>query len=149
MSKRTGFANTPYYVLKSGNLPIYPKINFDDPDTHCDCIYGFSDKPIYDSFIKSDAQALTPYPLVKGYLSHQIDEADSVATQGDRLRLVILDAADQAQPVLLAATMATVLLAQQEKTKQVSVEYELVFDPETTGYRFRNDSKGVPPLDSL
>ena len=149
MSKRTGFANTPYYVLKSGNQPIYPTINFDGPDAHCDCIYGFSDKPVYDLFIKNNARALTPYPLVKGYLSHQIEEADSVATQGDRLRFVILDATDQAQPVLLAATMATVLLAQQEKTKQISVEFELVFDPETTGYRFKDDSMAVSPLDTL
>lgn len=146
MPKRKDFVNIPCYVLKSGNQTIYPTINFDDPDTHSVCIYGFSDKPIYDKFIKSADQALTPYPLVKGYLSNQVDEAASIKDGGDCRRLVILDAIDQAQPVLSAATMATVLLAYQEKAKQVRIEFELVFDPETTGYRLRDDSNDVPAI---
>ena len=112
MSKKTSFANTPWYVLKSGNQPIYPMINLAEPHTPCECIYGFSDKAIYDVFIKGAGEPLTPYPLVKGYLSHQLDAAGSAETKRDRLRLVILDATDQAQPVLLATTMASVLLAQ-------------------------------------
>lgn len=149
MSKRTDSANTPRYVLRNGNQAIYPSIRFDNPDTDCVCVYGFSGKAIYDKFIKSTEQALTPYPLVAGYLLNQIDDTCSDEAPGDRPRLVILDATDQAQPVLLVATMATVLLAQQEGVKQVSVEYELVFDPETTGYRFKDDSTIELPIDPL
>ena len=149
MSPRTDFANTPWYVLKRGNQPIQLEISSDDPEIQCVCIYGFSDKPVYDAFIKSVAQVLTPYPLVKGFLSSQIDAADSGKARGDRLQLVILDATDQAQPVLLAATMATVLLAQQEQAKQVPAEYELVFDPEIAGYRLSNDSNDVSAIDPL
>jgi hypothetical protein len=148
MPKKTDFANTPCYVLRSGNQPIYPTINFDDPDTNCVCVYSFSDKPNYDKFIKSAGQLLTPYPLVKGYLSNQIAEIDSSDTNGVCLGLVILDATDLAQPVLSAATMAAVLLAQQEKAKQVPIEFELVFDPETTSYQFTNESDATPVIDT-
>ncbi len=144
MPKRTDSANTPYYLLKCGDQAIYPTINFEGSDTHCVCFYGFSDKPIYDKFIKRSGQVLTPYPLVKGHLSNQIADTDSVDTTGDHLRLVILDATDPEQPFLSATTMATVLLAQQEKSNQVPIEFELVFDPKTTGYRLSDDSKDVP-----
>ena len=141
--------NTPRYILKSGNQPICPTIKLDDPDTQCVCVYGFSDKLIYDKFIKNAGQALTPYPLVAGYLSNRIEEARSATTHGDHLNLVILDATDSAQSVLPAATMATVLHAVQEKSKQVSIEYELVYDSETTCYRLRNDPKDAPAIDPL
>ena len=141
------FANTPYYVLKSGNQPIYPTINFDDPDTNCRCVYGFSDKPIYDKFIKGADQVLTPYPLVKGYLVNQIAGANSAETNGVRLSLVILDATDATQPVVSIATMATVLLALQENAMQLPVDFELAFDPVTVSYPMkRRDSKGIFPI---
>ncbi len=132
MTQKSVQANTPSYVLKQGNQSISPTILLADPNASCVCVYGFSDKPIYDEYIKGNSAALTPYPLVKGYLSNQIDSADS----DGGLRLVILDATDDAQPVLAATTMATVLLAQQQNEKQVSIEFELVFDPESAGYRF-------------
>ncbi len=59
---------------------------------------------------------------------------------------LILDATDLAQPVLSAATMATVLLALQEKASLVPIEFELVFDPETASYQFKNDSTSMPPI---
>ena len=146
MSKRTGFANTPCYLLRSGNQPIYPTVNFDDPDTNCVCVYGFSDKLIYDKFIKNTKQLLTPYPLVKRYLANQIAEANSAETNGVRLSLVILDATDPAQPVVSVATMAAVLLALQEKAMQIPVELELGFDLVTASYQIKKrDSKGVLP----
>ena len=138
MFQKTDFADTPCYVLKSGNLPIFPKVVGDDPDADCVCVYGFSNKLVYDQFIKNAAQPLTPYPLVNGYLANQIAVIGSDDTNGAGLRLVILDATDPAQPVLTAATMAAVLLAQQEKAKQIPVEFELVYDPETNSYRLNN-----------
>lgn len=141
MSQRTVFTNTPHYLLKSGNQAIYPTINLEDPNTNCICVYGFSEKPIYDKFIRSASQLLTPYPLVQGYLSNQLGESASDDTSGDCLRLVILDATDQFQPVLFATTMKSVLKAQQDDSIQVPVEFELVFDPETSGYNLTGKSK--------
>ncbi len=147
MSPNTVFANTPCYVLKSGNQPICPTINSADPGTHCICVYGFSDKPIYDKFIKLARQLLTPYPLVKRYLANQIAAANAAENNGIYLSLVILDATDPTQPVLPAATMAVVLRAQQEKARQVPVEYRLRFDPETTSYQFANESEAMPVIE--
>ena len=126
-------------MLKSGSQPIFPTVSFDEPDTICVCIYGFSDKPIYDDFISCAGQLLTPYPLVKGYLVNQIADADSTDSIGVGPALVILDATNPAQPVLAAATMAAVLRAQQEKAKQVPVEFEFVFDSETASYQIKSD----------
>ena len=149
MTIKARFANTPYYVLKSGNQPIYPTIGFDAPDTSCSCVYGFSDKPIYDKFIKGADQLLTPYPLVKGFLTKMIDDQDSLESKRVCLGYVILDATDGAQPVLAAATVAAVLLAHQEKSKQVPIEVELILDPETASYCVKKrDSNGILPISS-
>ena len=138
MPLESNTASTPFYVLKSGNQAIYPTIEFDNQDTNCVCVYGFSDKPIYDKFIKSTEQHLTPYPLVKGYLVNQVAEAASSKNEESKLRLVILDAANFEQSVLSAATMANVLLAHQAKVKQVSIDCELVLDPATNSYQLSN-----------
>lgn len=134
---------TPNYVLRSDNKPFSPAIEFADPknetenenDTNCVCVYGFSDKPIYDSFLKSVSQLLTPYPLVKGFLQREITEGEEAATLGHSMRLVVLDAADLSQPILKVATMAAVLRAMQENEKQVPVEYELAYDVGSKRYR--------------
>jgi hypothetical protein len=140
MSQTTDFANTPRYLLKSGNQAIYPTINFEDPDTNCICVYGFSEKPIYDKFIWSTSQLLTPYPLVQRYLSNQLGQSASTHTSGNCLMLVILDATDHFQPVLSATTMKSVLKALQDDSIHVPVEFELVFDPETSGYNITGKS---------
>ncbi len=138
MPKTTDLIDTPRYLLKSGNQAIFPTINFENPDTNCVCVYGFSDKPIYDKFIEHAGQLLTPYPLVKGYLTNQIAE---VSSDGGRahLAIVILDAAGPKDPILSAASMATVLLAEQEKTKQVQTEFRLAFDLKMNAYHFDKD----------
>ena len=135
MPNTTDLIDTPRYLLKSGSQAIFPTINFENPDTNCVCVYGFSDKPIYDKFIERAEQLLTPYPLVKGYLTNQIAEASSDG-EGTHLAIVILDAAGPKDPILSAASMATVLLAEQEKATQVQTEFRLAFDSETKGYRF-------------
>lgn len=138
MTKKTArFANTPCYLLKSGNQPIYPTIQFVDPDPVWACVYGFSDKPIYDKFIKSAERLLTPYPLVKGYLTKLIDDADSGGTKSGCLGYVILDAIDPTQLVLQAATLEAVLTAHLDNATQVPVEVELNFDPVTVSYRLK------------
>lgn len=139
MTKIAEFANTPVYVLKSGAQPIYPTVLSDDSGLNCICVYGFSEKLIYDQFVKNASQALTPYPLVKGYLANRIAEAKVAEADGVYPTLVILDATDPSQPCLSAAKMTSVLRSQEEKAKQVPIEYELVFDSETTSYQFKND----------
>lgn len=143
MSSPEACASTPRYVLKSGSQPIFPTINVDEQQIKC--VYGFSDKKIFDQFIKSASQPLTPYPLVKGYLSNQIDAADAEQTNGRHLPIVILDATNEKQAVVSAASMASVLLAMQEQEKQISIEYELVIDAQTNQYRLSNEAIDVEP----
>lgn len=130
---------TPNYVLRSDNKPFSPAIEFADTenetDANCVCVYGFSDKPIYDTFLKSVSQLLTPYPLVKGFLQREITEGEEAATLGHSMRLVVLDAAHLSQPILKVATMVAVLRAMQENEKQVPVEYELAYEAGTQSYR--------------
>ncbi len=146
MKNQTGSAATPQYVLKSGSQPIYPTVNFDDSTTKCTCVYGFSDKPIYDQFINNASQLLTPYPLVKGYLANQIAEADSAETGGVRLSLVVLDATDPVQSVVSVATMASVLVALQEQAMHTPIVFELDFDLATASYHInRRDSREILP----
>ena len=149
MSSESNTTSTPFFVLKSGNQAIHPTIEFADQDTNCVCVYGFSAKPVYDKFIKNTEQHLTPYPLVKGYLANQVAESTSSGNERNDLRLVILDATDFEQPVLSAAKMGTVLLAHQEKAKQVPIEYELIFDPKTTCYSFKGVSGKMRPVTTV
>jgi hypothetical protein len=72
-----GSLNTPHYVLKQGNQPTRPKlvaIDPSDPTTQATVLFGFSDKPQYDTFHASCLPLeLTPYPLVKRYLIDQLE----------------------------------------------------------------------------
>ena len=77
-------------------------------------IYGFSDKQPYDLFCANCELPLTPYPLVKGYLKNQIAES------GDAVHLVVVDAAGPQETQLNAATMNSVLEAQEQKANQVT-----------------------------
>ena len=146
MTNKTNF-DTPKYVLKSGNQPIALTINSDDPTASCVCVYGFSDKLIFDAYKKNDKQPLIPYPLVKGYLANQIATAESAGKKGADTGLVILDATGPTQPTVFAATMAAVLNAQEENTKQVPIEFELIFNSETDCY-FKHDFKETPAVAS-
>ena len=145
MTNETDFANTPKYVLRDEGQPVHTTLNVDDSNTSCTCVYGFSDKRIFDEFNKNAKQHLTPYPLVQGYLANQITEAESAGMKGIGIGLIILDATAPTQAKVSAATMAAVLGAQQEKAKQVPIELELVFSSETGGY-LKHDSKRTPPV---
>ena len=130
-------------VEKRGATGLLTTINLDDLKTNCTCVYGFSDKTIFDEFIKNAKQPLTPYPLVQGYLANQIAEAESAGKNGAGIGLIILDATDPKQPTVSAATMKAVLAAQQEKATQVQVELQLVFNSETGGY-LKSNSEQTP-----
>ena len=126
-------AGTPDYVLMDENRRIGPKVVPLDSGLACTAIYGFSNKGSYDTFWANSRLALTPYPLVKGYLRNQVDEA------GNGLKLVVLDAAGPLESPVHAAPMEAVLDAQENRTTHVTAEYRLVFDQEANAYRVKDN----------
>ena len=92
-------------------------------------IFGFSDKPEYDAFLASTTLALTPYPLVKGYLQNQI--AMDVAS----LHLIVLDARSFQQQILHAATFQSVLESFQNDKDSVAVSHQLELQGSPLAYR--------------
>jgi hypothetical protein len=119
---------TPYYVLRDGNHRIGPAVVQVSSGIACLPIYGFSDKIPYDNFCSESQLELTPYPLVKGYLQSQVE------TQGEGLKLVVLDAAGPREPALHAATMEAVLEAQENRTTHVTATHLLRFDHKASVY---------------
>ena len=127
-------ASTPNYVLIDGALRLGPKIVSSDAGLECSAIYGFSDKGPYDKFCANSQQSLKPYPLVRGYLRNQID------APGDRLKLVVIDAASPSDPYLHAATIEAVLEAQESRAAHVTAAYRLVFEQQAEAYRVEEAS---------
>jgi len=127
-------AGTPNYVLMAGNRHIGPKVVPLLTGTECLPIYGFSDKGPYDKFCANSPLALTPYPLVKGYLQRQTEN------RGEGLKLVVLDAVGPRELLLYAATMQAVLEAQEHRTPHVTVTHQLTFDREADAYRVEEAS---------
>lgn len=125
----TVVAVTPYYVLLEGKCRIGPKVLPLHSRIECSPIYGFSDKGPYDRFCANSQLALTPYPLVKGYLRNQIEAAD------ERLHLVVVDAVGPSQPLLHATTMEVLLEAQEKRTVHVTLTHQLTFDQQADAYR--------------
>ncbi len=77
------YAKTPRYVLRDGSHPTGPSIVQTSPDAQATVIFGFSEKPEYDVFLKASTVALTPYPLVKRFLAESsIAGHRSVETDG-------------------------------------------------------------------
>ena len=130
-------ANTPCYVLLDGKQRLVPKLIAPDSGPRCVAIYGFSDKQPYDLFIANSKLALTPYPLVKGYLKNQIAE------NSDVIHLVVLDATGLQETPLNAATMDSVLQAQEQNANQVSVSFRLTLDGDAKAYRVEKASSGL------
>jgi len=126
-------ADTPYYVLMNANLRIGPKLLQLEVGIECSPIYGFSDKGPYQKFCLNSQLALTPYPLVKGYLRNQVE------APGDGLKLVVVDAAGPREPYVYAATMEAVLEAQESRAAQVTTAYRLIFDREANAYRVEEE----------
>lgn len=120
---------TPHYVLLDGKVRIGPKVLSLPGESNCQVIYGFSDKQPYDLFCANCQVALTPYPLVKGYLRSQLAEA------GDAVQLVAIDAASPQDALLNAATISCVLAAQEKQEASVSLSFRLTLDEATQTYR--------------
>ncbi|MFY8199659.1 MAG: hypothetical protein ACOVLE_03255 [Pirellula staleyi] len=122
-------ARTPQYVLMEGKERIGPKVASLQDGVVCSAIYGFSDKQPYEAFCSHSSLALTPYPLVRFYLQSQVDEED------ERLKLVVLDAAQSDSDVVFAITVQGALDAHKSGSKSVPIAYRLVFDSDTSEYR--------------
>jgi len=133
-----GFARTPRYVLRDGSHPTFPIVLQASSAAETIAIFGFSDKPEYDTFVSAAPQALTPYPLVKGYLQNQI------ALDVDSLRLTVLDAAGPQQETLDAATFEDVLEAFQRNSESVRITHQLIRDAAAQGYRVQAITNTMP-----
>ena len=137
-SKTPVFAKVPRYVLKDGSRSTCPSVDGSSPDDPVTVIFGFSDKPEYDVFLKASSLALTPYPLVKGYLQNQISPESSVTN------LVAVDAASPHQLVFHAATMEAVLESFQLGLDQVAITHQLILDEFSKHYRIQNFADATP-----
>ena len=124
-----GFCKTPRYVLKDGAHPASPNVEGANSEVDPVAIYGFSGKPGYDIFWKTQAGMLTPFPLVRLYLEHQIE------LRSELLSLIVLDATSPQQKILQAATFQAVLEAFRQNSDSVPVSHQLILDEESLGYR--------------
>ncbi len=129
---------TPNYVLLDRTQRIGPELLALDSGQDCIAVYGFSDKQPYDAFCEHSELALTPYPLVKGYLRNRLEVA------GDTILIIAIDAASPDEPILNASTMQLVLDAQEKQSPQVSVSYRLTKDERSPGYRVEECGSVVP-----
>ncbi len=124
--------DTPRYVLLNGRERVSPKLLASNAQPIYLAIYGFSDKGPYDVFSANSKLALTPYPLVEGYLQNQL-------TQSGIDHLVVVDAEGPNEGQLRAATMKSVLEAQQSQASHVAVSFRLILDQESQSYRVAMD----------
>lgn len=114
-----GFANTPRYFLKHGADPIGPGISPASTGSSVMVLFGFFDKLEYDRFQSASDLALTPYPLVKEFLTNRIELDDGT------LRLMVLE----------ASTFQMALKSFQTDSESVPVSHRLVRDEFSTDYR--------------
>ena len=120
--------STPTYVLMKENRRIGPRLT-PDSDKKCDVIYGFSNKTAYEAFRQNSDVALTPYPLVRGYLRNQVEEPRK------EHKLVAIDALGPLDATLPATTMGTVLEAQEEGIDHVVAVYLLTLSAAANAYQ--------------
>ena len=123
------YVDTPYFILLEGKRRVGPEVVPLPSGTECSVVYGFSGKACYDKFCANSPAALVPYPLTRFYLQNQAD------VPGDRINLVVVDAAGPHEPRLQAGTMEAVLQGQEERTPHVTAAYQLTIDPEAAAYR--------------
>lgn len=131
------FVNTPCYVLLDGKQRLGPALLPPYAGSEGVVIYGFSDKPVYDLFCANSELALIPYPLVNGYLKNQITDS------GDAIQLVVVDAGGPNEARLNAATMKSVLEAQEQKLERVTISFHLMLDQGSQAYRIEKASPGL------
>lgn len=132
---------TPSHVLRHGNQPIGPVVLKLDSGLPCTVIYCFSSKHAYDAFCAKSPLALTPYPLVAGYLRNQAGEL------GNGLQLLAIDPSGPQARSLHAAAANRVLVAMENQSAHVTAEYLLDFDQKAAAYRLATTS--VEPVEQL
>lgn len=137
-----GSLKTPHYVLKQGNQPSRPNlvaIDLSDPTTQATVLFGFSDKPEYDTFHASCLSLeLTPYPLVKRFLIDQLE------SEGQELKLLVLDAITPCDPCLNATTFQAALHALLNGLNAVPITHHLRFDDVLSQYRIETATSAHP-----
>lgn len=129
MTTIAAYVDTPYYVLMEGKQRVAPEVEPLASGTRCSVVYGFSSKACYDRFCSNSPVELVPYPLTMVYLQTQAE------APGDRINLVVVDAAGPNEPRLQAGTMEAVLQGHENRTPHVIATYQLTLDPEAIVYR--------------
>jgi hypothetical protein len=131
-------AKTPNYVLLDGTKRFGPDVLALESGRDCIAVYGFSDKSSYDAFCKNTTVALTPYPLMKGYLKNQIESDE------DTLLIMAIDAAGPDEPIVNASTFPVVLEAREKKMTLAAVGCQLLKDNPSTAYRVEECHPAIP-----
>ena len=145
MTINTMLKATPKYVLLDKVKQRFgPPVIESPAGWKCHSIYAFSDKAHFDLFCDECEIALTPYPLVQGYLRNQIEnprpsEANEDSAQVNTLNLVVLDPSGPSDVSLQAATMGEVLEAQANQMANVTVTNTLGLDPAAGVYRLDDE----------
>ena len=136
--------STPLYVLRHEDKPLRPVISEAAGTLFSNSIFGFSNKPFYDTFTSECDLALMPYPLVKGFLKNQIEASQAALNAKDAepfqdgsysQNLVIVDAAGPAAEVVYAVTMSSILEAFESKSKQLLASHLFRFDTKSSSYQ--------------
>jgi hypothetical protein len=111
-------APTPHYVLMDGDKPVSmllaPQSSTEPSSESARAIFGFSDKPQYDTFRSNSQLAYKPYPLVKGFLRGQIE----LRSQG--IAFIAIDAAGPLDPSFQACSPQQVLDAMESNSKTLA-----------------------------
>lgn len=122
-------STTPRFVLMAAGKRIGPHISLATQSEKCNAIFAFTDKLCYDKFCLNSKEKLTPYPLVKRFLT------DLLESSGDELNLIVLDATEPLQPSIKAVTAERVLQAMNDQAGEVEVTHHMDLDPELGGYQ--------------
>ncbi len=120
---------TPRYVLLQQRQQLGPLLSALPSGPRRTVIFGFSDKTFYDAFTANSQLALTPYPLVKGFLQAQCDDTN------DTDKLVVIDAAGPKEPQLNAVTMQSVLATLNSPATVLALSHRLCLDQVSQVYQ--------------
>ena len=119
----------PRYVLRSGHQALGLANIRNTAGTSTTAIYGFSDKPQYDVFMRQYSKPPTPYPLVRCYLQDQMELGS------ETLRLVLIDATSSMQATVYAVTFPALANALLLGHATIELSHQLLLDQTESIYQ--------------
>ena len=103
----------PRYLLLDETKPIGLELAASATEESAKFLYGFSDKPQYDSFRENSQLAYRPYPIVKGFLKNQLESKDG------RYQFIAIDASGPRDESVNVASIEVVLEAFENNSTQL------------------------------